>query len=147
MDRKQRIRCFYESEMLNTKYVNEGIKSKIHVQSKWESNVPNSTKFTSLGHEMAHSYDRLEGTFDSDSWLTINGTTGPEQILEAEKYSTYIENGIRSEHGIPLREFYSYGTDGPNTDTRIVTGRHCLYVGANKQVKKVYIILPKQKTI
>lgn len=29
-------------------------------------------------------------------------------ILNAEKYSTHFENKIRSEHGLPLRQSYSF---------------------------------------
>ena len=54
--------------------------------------------FVSLGHELAHGLDKLNGTLDLSTW---SGNT-----TNAEKFATHIENQIRAEHGFPLRTHY-----------------------------------------
>jgi hypothetical protein len=59
--------------------------------------------FVGLGHELAHTLDFLNGTFDSSIWLN----NGDEPIREAEKFASHVENQIRAEHGLPLRTHYA----------------------------------------
>ena len=57
-----------------------------------------------LGHEFAHSQDRLNGTIDETEWLKgANGQT----ITQSEKYAVHVENKIRAEHGVCLRMSYN----------------------------------------
>lgn len=67
--------------------------------------------FIGLAHELGHALDWInDGTADASVWLT---TSGGQTIPEAEKFASHIENLVRGENGIPLREFY--GIDAGNT--------------------------------
>ena len=64
--------------------------------------------FIGLGHEMAHIQDVWHGTYDSSIWFTVKQKDGRiRKIQNAEKYSTHIENLLRSEHNLPLRSYYT----------------------------------------
>ena len=64
--------------------------------------------FIGLGHEMAHIQDVWRGTYDSSIWFTVKQKNGRiRKIQNAEKYSTHIENLLRSEHNLPLRSYYT----------------------------------------
>jgi RHS repeat-associated protein len=71
--------------------------------------------FLSLGHELAHFLDGINGTLDRTTWYTTSTGT---QIPNAEKYSTWWENRIRAEHGMNLREYY--GIDNGKNVGRIL---------------------------
>ena len=60
------------------------------------------TDFTTLGHEFAHSQDRLNGTMDETVWFK----GGDNTASNSEKYAMHIENLIRAEHNIPIRKYY-----------------------------------------
>ncbi len=85
--------------------------------------------FISLGHELAHSSDRLNGTLDMTTWYTVPiNDEDYKDIPNAEKYSTHIENLIRAEHNIPLRSHYSIDTEGnPNGGKILKKGNQSIY--------------------
>jgi hypothetical protein len=63
--------------------------------------------FIGLGHELGHFHDKIvDGKIDYNLWYT---TSGGDQIPMAEKYSTHIENLLRSENNVNLRAYYSIG--------------------------------------
>ncbi len=76
--------------------------------------------YIGLAHELAHVWDLMsDGKIEighGNVWYTQNG----ENIYNAEKYATHVENSIRAENGLPLREFY--GIDN-STGTPVGTGR------------------------
>ena len=60
--------------------------------------------FISLGHELAHAWDAINGTLNTKN---IPGYS----FTFAENFSTHIENKLRAENGLPLRTFYGYNSD------------------------------------
>jgi len=57
--------------------------------------------FIGLGHELAHGLDNIRGT--------LNNSTIPGQDFSyAEHFATHMENQMRSEHFLPLREYYKF---------------------------------------
>jgi RHS repeat-associated protein len=71
-----------------------------------EKGLLRSPLFVTLGHELAHRKEIIEGTFDDNEWFLING----EKIINAEKTATHYENIIRAEHKLPLRTYYAVDT-------------------------------------
>ena len=59
--------------------------------------------FVGLAHELAHALDWDDGVVDESPWITFSGG---EIATNSEKYATFIENQIRAENNLPLREFY-----------------------------------------
>jgi hypothetical protein len=60
-----------------------------------------SQPFIGLAHEMAHSWDGIDGN--------LNLTKIPGQdFTYSEHFATHIENKIRAENGMPLRTHYGY---------------------------------------
>jgi len=67
----------------------------------------NRPAFIGLGHELAHSYDKItDGKIDYSTWYT---TSGGYAVPNAEKFSTHFENLLRAENNVNLRAFYSIG--------------------------------------
>ena len=64
--------------------------------------------FIALGHELAHSLDRINGTMDLSRWYTIESEGSRIDVPKAEIFSTHYENRIRAEHNVPLRTHYSF---------------------------------------
>ncbi len=64
----------------------------------------NTSPFVSLAHELAHALDWDNGSIDTRTWITYsdNKTTS----TRAEIYASHVENQIRAENNLPLREFY-----------------------------------------
>ena len=58
--------------------------------------------FVGLAHEFGHAQDALDGKMNFSTWFTM----GNNRIPVNEQYATHVENLVRSENGIPLREFY-----------------------------------------
>lgn len=68
--------------------------------------------YIGLGHEMGHIQDVWNKTYDASTWTKITDAQGNTiNIPNAEKYSTHVENQLRSEHGISLRTHYSHGVN------------------------------------
>ncbi|MCL1934034.1 MAG: DUF6443 domain-containing protein [Candidatus Azobacteroides sp.] len=100
---------------------------------KWDSNntqggfnklgTQDRPSFIGLGHEMAHIQDIWNGTIDNKTWIS-SSITGKDPILNAEKYATHVENQLRAENGITLREYYgvnnSNGVLKPLTSTKLI---------------------------
>lgn len=63
--------------------------------------------FIGLAHEMAHIRDSWKGTIDKRIWMSAAELGTEKNVYNAEKYATDIENRIRAENGITLREYYS----------------------------------------
>ena len=55
--------------------------------------------YTTLAHELAHAQDRISGNMDNSEWISDN-------VSKSEIYACHIENLVRAEHNLPLREFY-----------------------------------------
>lgn len=62
-----------------------------------ESNIP----FISLGHELAHAWDDIQGTTNDDKWFP-----GAKYM---EIYATHMENLIGKDNHLPLRTHYEIG--------------------------------------
>lgn len=74
--------------------------------------------FVALGHEMAHIQDNWKGSIDLSEWYSFKDDQGRTHTrTKSEIYATHMENQIRTEHGLPLRQF---DTPGLN-DSRIIT--------------------------
>ena len=63
----------------------------------------------SLGHELGHALDDINGTMDNSTWYK---NSAGKVISNAEKFATHIENQLRAEHGLPLRTHYVRTTTG-----------------------------------
>ncbi|WP_338768532.1 M91 family zinc metallopeptidase [Bernardetia sp. ABR2-2B] len=94
-----------------------------------EFGITETKNYVMLGHELAHVEDIKNGTINRNTWtrvLTANGQN--KSIPYAEIYATHVENMIRKEQGLPLRQYYSVGADGTNNeDTRILDNGQSLY--------------------
>jgi hypothetical protein len=59
--------------------------------------------FLGLGHELAHGLDDIRGTLNT---RLIPGQT----FTYAEHFATHMENKLRAEHALPLRQYYEYNS-------------------------------------
>ena len=84
---------------------NDGIKSVIRFNPEQE--VESAKGGIILGHELAHSQDRLNGTIQNERWFDGADKT----VTIAERYAMHWENLIREEHGVVMRQFYT-GSNG-----------------------------------
>lgn len=75
--------------------------------------------FIGLGHELAHMLDPNVNKF-TDVWLEYDGIV----INEGEKYATYWENLLRSEHGFSLRKYYVDDKTGSYNDTLLIDSKN-----------------------
>lgn len=77
--------------------------------------------FIALGHELAHSQDRFNGTIDMSDWI-INPDKNGHPIPKAEIYATFVENKLRKENNLPLRQSYTLNRETYSWDfrTRII---------------------------
>jgi uncharacterized protein RhaS with RHS repeats len=83
----------------------------------------NRPAFIGLAHELAHANDLLlDGTVDQSTWFT---TTDGQTRAKAEIYATHIENQIRAENGLNIREYY---TQEPYAPARITVGNTSLHI-------------------
>ncbi len=68
--------------------------------------------FVSLAHEMVHGYRILKGTFTGGQtnryFPSTPAATEEARAVGIGKYSgeSFSENGVRQEHGLPLRAYY-----------------------------------------
>lgn len=113
------------------------------------SSVLNSgTEYTALGHELAHSLDRIRGTLDKGIWFKTKDEdkTKDKDVRFAELFSTFIENKIRKEHGLELRTRYLDGglIDGVDDSVVDEEGRS-LYYDVNQNTRKNYRIVKKDQ--
>ena len=84
--------------------------------------------FVALGHELAHSLDRLSGTMDNTEWYSDQLPDGNvKSVPNAEKYSTHYENLIRAEHNLGLRTHYSIDEHGNPSGGVIIQSNKSLY--------------------
>ena len=98
------VEIAYRDKNYEMEYSNELIDSNIISGIGYNANSRSSggTPYTALGHELSHSLDRIKGTIDNSFWFQCD----EEIIPKAEIGATFIENKIRSEHGISLRYRY-----------------------------------------
>lgn len=74
--------------------------------------VDEATAFASLAHELVHGYRIIKGTFTggtSDRYEPSSAAADEEdRAVGTGKYAdqSLSENGIREEHGLPIRKFY-----------------------------------------
>lgn len=65
--------------------------------------IPNvRPPFIGLGHEMAHAYGHIMGYRMGRPWTFSNGDVLPV----TENFAVNVENWIRKEHNLPIREYY-----------------------------------------
>ncbi|ELR68973.1 hypothetical protein C900_05531 [Fulvivirga imtechensis AK7] len=69
----------------------------------------NRPAFIGLGHELAHAYDGLDGQIAPGTWYT---NSGGQQINNGEKFASHVENTLRSENGLALRQWYGAAGEG-----------------------------------
>ena len=79
----------------------DGIKSVVRFNP--EHKVEGAKGGVVLGHELAHSQDRLNGTMLNEKWF--DGQT--KTVTISERYAMHWENLIRAEHGVVLRQYYA----------------------------------------
>lgn len=91
--------------------------STIPTENGSKSNIP----FISLGHELAHAWDDIQGTMNSGKWFS-----GAKYM---EIYATHMENLIRKENHLPLRTHYATDGYGYGSGPRIIdlSGRSIFY--------------------
>ncbi|CDG85992.1 XopG/HopH/AvrPtoH family type III secretion system effector [Janthinobacterium agaricidamnosum] len=76
-----------------------------------------SLSFASLAHELVHGYRMMKGTFTGGTSDRYDPSTPAaeeeDRAVGTGKFSKepLSENGIRSEHGLPLRQFYRAAPD------------------------------------
>jgi hypothetical protein len=83
--------------------------------------------FISLAHELAHKDDELYGRTnsifarhgDQDFFTVQNANGGTEAIEYTEIYATHMENLIRGENNLPIRNQYTLGTPQGKRDRLI----------------------------
>ena len=60
-----------------------------------------------LAHELQHSFDRINGTLDMNTWTTYTDKDGNvKPVPRSEISATFLENLVRVDLGLPLRETY-----------------------------------------
>jgi hypothetical protein len=103
-----------ESGSKNTYSINkDGSRSISWNSSNRQSDIPNAdgstgrSPFIGLGHELGHAWDHDKNRGENiyNTWYKAgNG----EEVTQSEKFATWWENRIRAEHGVALREGYSF---------------------------------------
>ena len=127
-----------ESESLHPMF--SGIVSKVGFKNS--SSTSDGTSFTALAHELAHSWDRINGTMDNDLWFRYEDNKGElHEVKNAEKYATFMENLIRAEHAIPLRKQYF---EGKSSSLIISSENEALYFDNIRQHRKKYRQVPRK---
>lgn len=79
-----------------------------------------TTMFVVFGHELAHIIDKYENPGNyHDIWVE-KGFDVDKNIYRTEIFASHIENQIRAQSGLPLREYYGKTTynDGTRSGTR-----------------------------
>lgn len=123
-------------------YNNENLVSGVMYSGS--SSVPGGTSATALGHELVHSWDRIQGTLNTDEW--INEDFSGKRIIKAEINATFVENQIRAELHIPLRRYYVYDNKGNGIFGCIVDSKNrAMYFDANAQHTQNYRLISKSK--
>jgi RHS repeat-associated protein len=89
-----------------------------------EKGLRRSPLYVALAHEMAHRQDALNRSLSEKIWFKTDDGDG---VIEAEKYSTHIENIIRAEHGLPLRTHYARDENEGVGPEIINDGKSCFY--------------------
>ncbi|MDE6079199.1 MAG: hypothetical protein K2G35_03950 [Duncaniella sp.] len=87
----------------------DGTEKKViwNVRKPMTGSSDNETSFITLGHELAHAYDDLNGTIDNNIWATV--VKPPLKVIEiyrSELFAGNVENHLRLEHGLPYRPAY-----------------------------------------
>jgi hypothetical protein len=106
------------------------------VDTKGSTNRPT---YIGLGHELGH----IEGIWkslitakNSKGWQTYKNDKGEVEVIpNSELYATHVENKLRSENNLPLREYYASNPqqDGENAGTKLINSRTnaSLYVNSD----------------
>jgi RHS repeat-associated protein len=93
--------------------------------------------FVGLGHELGHAQDAWRGSLNTNLWYTA---ASGAPVLEAEKYSTHVENLIRAEHGLALRAYYSHtepALRGEGSGALLYGGNVSRYMNMQVQVRGI----------
>src|SRR5690606_25765277 len=74
--------------------------------------------FVTFGHELAHIIDKYENPGNyNDIWIDMGEDKKP--IRRTEIFATHIENQIRAQSGLPLREYYGISKDESGRQFRL----------------------------
>lgn len=139
------VEIAYRDKNYEMEYSNELIDSNIISGIGYNANSWSSggTPYTALGHELSHSLDRINGTIDNSFWFTDNDG---EIQLKSEIYAGFIDNKIRSEHGLPLRKTYEEHRRGTYTLSHILDAKNrSLYFDSLENHLPSYKIVKKKK--
>jgi len=82
--------------------------------------------YIGLGHELSHIEGSWKDLIKGGFWTSVkNDKNEDESIANAELYTTHVENQLRSENGISLREYYADdpSNGGENAGTRLINAR------------------------
>lgn len=92
-----------------------------------------------LAHEMGHVKANLDGEKYPDGKWESWGGEGIGQAAWSEILATHIENKLRSENGMALREYYGVerdpndGRNYPATSTRLINGTKSVYMDKDQK--------------
>ena len=104
------------------------------VKIKWDSDDFNGTgpdingntyvdPFITLGHELLHAQNYIEGNINRNTWFSVNGKNIPYE----EHIVSVRENYLRFENGIPLKKYYaSYGESQRGYEPSLINNPRCL---------------------
>lgn len=112
-----------ESENKNSRYT-----SRVQWNWKRRSSYDSSPGYIALTHELAHSWDRINGTMNNDIWFTTLNDKGEIQdVKKAEIYAIHIENLVRIENGERIRTHYQLINGYEPNFGRVTQGDRSLY--------------------
>jgi RHS repeat-associated protein len=83
------------------------INTSLDVQLSTVNGLQGSPLFIKLAHEMAHGMDPIKNYTPIGPWVPANEAKGNSAVSWGEVFASHIENKIRSEWGISLRNSYS----------------------------------------
>ncbi|SEN12270.1 Effector protein, partial [Chryseobacterium taichungense] len=83
------------------------INTSLDVKLSTVNGLQGSPLFIKLAHEMAHAMDPIKNYSIMRDWVPENKDKGYPAVSWSEIYASHIENKIRSEWGIALRNSYS----------------------------------------
>lgn len=107
--------------------------------------------FVSLSHELVHTKERFNHDLDEGIWVrkgNYDGYIVDKDVLYSEIPATHVENMIRMEHGIPIREYYASDENGnivPVGPLRVSSEGRSLYYRSNGRRRLFYLPVMRKK--
>ena len=74
-----------------------------------------------LAHELGHVYAHWLGIHNDEVWIPEDTMYKTPSIKKSEIYASHVENVIRTEMGLPLREYYANLDNGVMPESLLVT--------------------------